>query len=367
MGRLNLYRNISITFIVFAAMILCAVFLAFYSQATIVITPDAQTVNLNFVTDINVSTTTVDVNKQDIVNGKIITTTTAATSVFNVSSTKFAEGGNIVGRIKLVNNYSKPQKLVKTTQLQAANGVIVRTNDEVEIPASGSASVNVYPKDPASFKPIEPGHLTIIKLWPQLQSQIYGEVTDRLAVNTGGEVFYISENDINRAKKEIIDSAVNSYALKSGISAGIIKGELVSYELDRKLGDETKTFTMTATVRLKIYQANETDLAQLIKRKVQKMDLKGLSADSIDLSQVNYNILDVAKDTVTVKVSYPLKAYLTEGNEMLDKNRFTEKTAAEIRAWAAQTSVIKNIEVIISPYWRDKTPKSPKRIKIIIQ
>lgn len=367
MGRLNLYRNISITFIVFAAMILCAVFLAFYSQATIVITPDAQTVNLNFITDINVATTTVDVSKQDVVNGKIIATTTSAVSVFNVSSTKFSEGNNIVGRVKLVNNYSKAQKLVKTTQLQAANGVIVRTSDEVEIPAGGTASVNVYPKDPASFQPIEPGHLTIIKLWPQLQSQIYGEATSRLETNSGGEVYYISENDINRAKKAIIDSAINSYSSATGVPAGIIKGELASYEIDRKLGDETKTFTMSAIVRLNIYQANESDLAQLIKRKVQKMDLKGLSADSIDLSQVKYSILDIAKDTVTVKVSYPLKAYLTEGNEMLDKNRFTEKTAAEIRAWAAQTGVVKNIEVIISPYWRDKTPKSPNRIKIIIQ
>lgn len=367
MGRLNLYRNISITFIVFAAMILCAVFLAFYSQATIVITPDAQTVNLNFVTDINISTSTVDVSKQDVVNGKIITTTTSATSVFNVSSTKFSEGNNIVGRVKLINNYSKPQKLVKTTQLQAANGVIVRTNEEAEIPAGGSVNVSVFPKDPVSFQPIESGHLTIIKLWPQLQSQIYGEATARLEANSGGEVYYISENDINRAKKAIIDSAVSNYIAANALSNGNVKGELASYEIDRKLGDETKTFTMTAVVSLKIYQANESDLAQLIKRKVQKMDLKGLSADSIDLSQVKYSILDVSKDRVTVKVNYPLKAYLTEGNEMLDKIRFTEKTAAEIRAWAAQTGVVKNIEVIISPYWRDKTPKSPNRIKIIIQ
>ena len=48
MPKINLYRNISVTFIVFTAMLLSAVFLFFYSQAVIVITPESQDVNLSF-------------------------------------------------------------------------------------------------------------------------------------------------------------------------------------------------------------------------------------------------------------------------------------------------------------------------------
>lgn len=367
MGRLNLYRNISITFIIFAAMILCAVFLSFYSQATIAVTTDTQTVNLNFVTEINVAPKTVGASQQDVISGTVSIVTSSVSAVFNVSSTRSAEASNIIGSVKLVNNYSQPQKLVKTTQLQADNGVIVRTNNDVNIPAGGSVTVPVFPKDPASFQPIiSGGKLTIIKLWPQLQDKIYGEVIDSLNINVGGEVFYIADSDLNRAKKDLVDMAIAKYNESALTANNNIKGELVSYEIDKKLGDEARTFTMTAAIRLKVYQANEAELAQLIKRKAQKMDLNGLSADSIDLSQVKFDILDASKDNITIKVSYPLKAYLTENNEILNKNNFIDKTEQEIRTWASQTGVIKNIEVIISPYWREKTPTNPKRIKLII-
>lgn len=366
MGRLNLYRNISITFIVFAAMILCAVFLSFYSQATIAITTDPQTVNLNFVTEIDVSSDDIDVSKQDVIGGTLTIATTSVSVAFNTSSTRSSSASNLVGSVKLINNNSKSQRLVRTTQLQANNGVIVRTDNDVDIPAGASVMVPVFPKDPASFQQISDGRLVIIKLWPQLQDKIYGEVVSPLVINTGGEVFYIAESDLSRAKKELVEIAIASYN-DSDLTAGSnIKGELVSYEIDKKLGDEAKTFTMTAVIKLSVYQANEAQLAQLIKRKAQKMDLNGLSADSIDLSQVKFTVLDASKDNIVIKVSYPLKAYLTENNEILNKNNFTDKTASEIKSWAAQTGVIKNTEVIISPYWRDKTPKNPKRIKLII-
>lgn len=368
MGRLNLYRNISITFIVFAAMILCAVFLMFYSQATIVITSDAQTVNLNFVTEIRTSSTVAELTNQDAVGGQIITVSTTATSVFNTSSTKPVDGTNLVGHIKVVNNYSKPQKLVKTTQFQAANGVIVRTIAEVNVPAGGSVDVSVYPKEGTNFQPVESGKLTIIKLTPQLQDKIYGEVVEPLNIITGGDTYYIADSDINRAKKDIVTKAIDDYAATVSSTNANIKGELISYELDKKLGDVAKTFTMTAVVRLKIVVADENQLAELIKRKTQKMDLKGLSATTIDISQIKYTILDSKNNnSIIIKVIYPLQAYLTESNDILNKSNFAGKTAQQIRSWAAQTGVIKNIEVIISPYWRDTTPSDAKKIKVIIR
>ncbi len=368
MGRLNLYRNISITFIVFAAMILCAVFLMFYSQATIVITADAQTVNLNFVTEIRTSSTSAELADQDAVGGIIETISSTVSAVYNTSSTKPVTGTNLVGRIKVVNSYSKSQKLVKTTQFQAENGVIVRTNSEVNVPAGGSVMVDVYPKEGTSFQSVVSGKLTIIKLATTLQDKIYGQVAEPLAVATGGDSYYIADSDINLAKKEIVTKAVDDYLTTVSSTNTNVKGELVSYEIDKKLGDVAKTFTLTAVVRLKIVKADETQLAALITRKTQKMDLKGLSATTIDVSQIKYTVLDSKNpNSIIIKVSYPLKAYLTEGNDTLNKSNFTGKTAQQIRTWAAQTGVINNIEVIISPYWRDTTPNDSKRIKIIIQ
>lgn len=368
MGRLHLYRNISITFIVFAAMILCAVFLLFYSQATIIITPDAQTVNLNFVTEIKTSSTPADIAKAEAVGGTVSIVTKEVEAVFNTSSTRPATAGNIVGRVRIKNNYSKAQKLVKTTQLQAENGVIVRTDSDVNIPAGGSIEVNVFPKDPASFEKIESGKLVIIKLWPQLQPLVFGEVIEPLDKPTGGDVRFIAESDINFAKKELIAKALNEMSSTTAAANAALKGDLASYSIDKKLGDEAKIFTMKAVIKIRVIKADETQLAALIQKKALKTDLKGLSANSIDMSAVKYSVVDATNsDSIIIKVIYPLQAYLTSASDLLAKKNFTGKTKGEIKSYAAKIGIIKNIEVIISPYWRDKAPMDEKSIKIIIK
>jgi len=366
MGRLHLYRNISITFIVFAAMILCAVFLLFYSQATIIVTPDAQTVNLSFNALIKTSSTPQDLAKDGSIGGAVTVITQQVESIFNASSTRPASASNIVGQVRLVNNYSKAQKLVKTTQLQAENGVIVRTDSDVDIPAGGSVIVAVFPKDEASFKKIDSGKLVIIKLWPQLQPMIYGEVIEPLDIRASGDVRYISESDINFAKKALIDKAVSEAA--SSTSNAAVLGDLASYSIDKKLGDEAKVFTMKAAVRIRVISADPAQLAALIQSKALKTDLNGLSADGLDMSAVKLSVTDASNPaSIAVKISYPLRAYLTQSSDLLAKKNFAGKTAQEIRNYAAKIGIIKNIEVIISPYWRDKTPTNESSIKVIVK
>lgn len=372
MGRLHLYRNISIIFIIFAAVVLCAVFLIFYSQATIVVTADRQKVDLNFSTEIKTSSTPTEALRQEVLTGTISVTTTNISSIFNSSSTRSVVAGsvsNIVGKVTIKNDGTQAQTLVKTTQLQAANGVIVRTINDVKIPASGSVEVDVFPKDPASFQPIGAGRLTIIKLPVPTQAKIYGEPIGTLEKQqpvAGGEVYYIADSDINAAKKELIAKTVAVAAASN--SSDIVKGELVSFEIDKKLGDEAKTFTMKATIKIKTIKPDQEQLASLIKLKAKKADVNGLLLDNIDLSQVSYISVDTANnESISVKVNYPLEAYLSEDNAILNKSNFTNKTAQEIKDWATNSGIIKSAEVIISPYWREKTPLDPKRIKIVIQ
>ena len=369
MARLHLYRNISIIFIIVAAVILCAVFLVFYSEATIVVQSNVQTVNLNFVTEIHPSSTAADIAQADAVSGAVTVSTGTVSQIFNTSSTRSrASGSNVVGTVTIKNISSKAQRLVKTTQLQAENGQIVRTNAEVSVPANGSIVVAVYPKDPAAFTSIESGKLTIIKLPAASQASIYGEVSTPLAAQTGEMVKYVSEADVEAAKKDIVAQAAAKITQTASSSMISVQGDLLSYKLDKKVGDEAATFTMTAVVRYRIYKLDAQQLAALIKRKAEKMNLNGLSADSVDLNQVSYGIVDASNpEAIVIKVNYLVNAYLTEDNELLAKKNFTNLTADEVKLYAAKTGVIKNAEVMISPFWRDRTPTDEKRIKLIIQ
>lgn len=371
MGRLHLYRNISIIFIIFAAVILCAVFLMFYSQATVVVSANRQKVNLNFATEIKTSSTPSEAVKREAIVGTVSVTSTKVSAIFNASSTRSASGetSNLVGKVTIKNDGSQAQLLVKTTQLQAGNGVIVRTNNEVKIPASGSVEVEVYPKEPETFQSITAGRLTIIKLPVPLQSKIYGEVSGALEKQqptTEGQVHYVADSDVNLAKQELIAKAVNKVA--SSYPTAIVRGELIGFELDKRIGDEAKTFTLTATIKIKIIKPDQEQLADLIKAKAKKADVNGLLLDNIDLSQVEYSSVDSTNpESIAIKINYPLEAYLSEDNDLLNKSNFTNKTTQEIKDWATNSGVIKSAEVIISPYWREKTPQDPRRIKIVIQ
>jgi NRPS condensation-like uncharacterized protein len=125
---------------------------------------------------------------------------------------------------------------------------------------------------------------------------------------------------------------------------------------------------MKATIKIKIIKPDQEQLANLIKLKAKKADVNGLLLDNIDLNQVQYSAVDSTNaESISVKIDYPLEAYLSEENPILNKNNFTNKTVQEIKDWATNSGVVKSAEVIISPYWREKTPLDPKRIKIVIQ
>lgn len=372
MGKLNLYRNISITFVIFMAMILCTLFLTFYSQATIIVTPDPQIVNLDFNAEVRTSSTADDIRKLGAIKGEVVFSEIQVTSTFDVLSTRsvLATQDNIVGKVKIKNEGKSSQTLVRTTQLQAVDGTIVRTDKQVSIPAGDEVSVEVFPKDIASFSKLPVGKLVIIKLPIASQEFVYGQADNELSFKSqdGEGVKFLAESDINKAKKEIIEKAVaESISQGDGKNSNII-GEIISYSLDKKLGDETEKFTMTAKVRLKIIKANSIQLAEAVQKKAQNMNQSGSIMIGIDPEKIRYAIVNSnSNESYNVKISYPLTTELAEGSEFLSKNNFIGKTKEEIQDYAVKTGAIKEIETVISPYWRKVTPKNIDRIKIIIK
>lgn len=375
MGKLNLYRNISITFIIFVAMILCTLFLTFYSEASIIITPDPQVINLNFNVEVKTSSTDEELKKSDAIKGEITTTEISATGTFNVLSTKTTTNNNsseiIIGKIKIKNDGKQPQTLVRTTQLQATDGTIVRTNKQVVIPAGGEVEVEVFPKNPATFSKLLAGRLTIIKLPLNLQEVIYGQADNELSMKNqeGQEIKFLAESDVNRAKKEIVDKAVAEAIDRNGGKNSNIIGEIISYSLDKKLGEETQEFTMNAKILLKQLNIDSNQLTKTILKRAQTLNQSesDLALTDIDLEKARYVIMEVNNNSYKIKVSYPLITKLKEDSEILAKNNFAGKTKEEIRNYTLKTNVIKDVEVLISPYWRKTTPKNPERIKIIIK
>lgn len=364
----KMYRNISLTFIVFALMILSAIFLFFYSQAVIIVTPDSQDINLSFNVEVKENPTLEQLAEQDVVYGKVESQERNESGSFDVLSTKTVSSTEI-GKVRLTNNSSGNQPLMQTTQLQAENGVIVRTSQMVTVPAGGSIEVAVYPKDPAAFSTIEGGKLMIIKLAPALQDKIYGEPIGQLS-NGPREVKVVSDGDANRAKEELLKRVTQAARQELKLSENDpLSVTITDFKTDRVAGEEAPTVNYTAKVKISTITINKEQLDDLIKRKVEKLHLSGLSIEQIDTSNVKYSAIEMepGSEAIMVKVDYLLKAMLSADNSILERKNFVGKTIDEIRAYAGKSELIKNIDVSVSPYWQKRLPGEEGRIKVIVK
>ncbi len=369
MPKMGLYRNISVFFAVFTVMLVVAIFLMFYNQGTIIISASEKSINLDLSVEVRPGATTQTTSDgNNILPGTVNTWQQVVTSTFNILSTKTIQSDTIVGTIKIVNNSNKDQKLVKTTQLQAENNVIVRTNDSVTVPAGGSVNVDVYPKDSAQFSDIAVGNLKIIKLDPALQSKIYGEVVATLSASPH-EVKALASSDLARAKQEMMAKVIEAAKLDKGLTdKDIVSAEITSVTSDKQIGDIGDTFNVTVQATVKQLSLDQNQLADLINKKVEGMDWSGFITSSVDMNSIKYEVVDpnYAGD-VLVKVKYSLLAKPNENNSLFDKANFTGKTVDEVKAYLEQSDLVKKVEVYVSPYWKKTLPKQASKIKITIQ
>lgn len=367
MPKLNLYRNISITFIIFVAVLLGAIFLFFSSKATIVITPNPQKISLGFNLEAKEQPSADELTEKDIVSGKLESYVKKGHITGEVLSTKTVDS-EVVGQVKLINESSKNQSLVKTTQLQAENGVIVRTSSSVVVPAGGSLNVSVVAKDPAEFKNVELGKLVIIKLNPDLQTKIYG-LAEKTLSNDPHEIKVLAESDIARAKEKLSAQLIEEVKKENNISTnnGLIV-QIKNFTTDYKLGEEIENFNLEMEVEIKALKIKDEEFASLILKKIANLNLSGLSIGEVKVSEVEYTILDDDLDgNVLVKVNYFLLASIDEHHALLNKSTLVGQKITTVKDLLGNQEIISHVEILASPYWTKSLPRQENKINIIIK
>ncbi|MBI5766071.1 hypothetical protein HZA71_02470 [Candidatus Falkowbacteria bacterium] len=365
--KINLYRNISISFVVFTVMLIFAVVFLFFDNAKIIVQTAAQDVNLSFNVEVKENPTEQELAEKDVISGQEVVREKIGRGEFEVLSTKSGSPG-LVGRVKIVNNYSRNQTLVKTTQLQANNDVIVRTAQLVVVPAGGSIMVDVYPKEPENFADIKPGNLTIIKLAKELQDKIYGVVSTPLT-DAPPEIKVLAESDINRAKEKLSARLAEEVRKEFNISdKDGVATEIADFKIDKKIGEETDTFNLEAMVKVKSLEMDQNQLVDLLGRKIKGLNLTDMDVSPIDLANLNYAITEPDfGGNILIKINYILKTKLNANNSIFNKNNFAGKGIGEVRQYFKQFAAIKDVQIFNSPYWKKTLPSQKSKIEIIIQ
>lgn len=369
MPKLNLYRNISITFVVFVAILLVAIFLFLSNKATVIVTPNPQKISLSFNLEVKENPTTDEIAEKDIIAGKLEVYTKTGTTTAEVLSTK-SVSSDVVGQVELINKNNKDQSLVKTTQLQAANGVIVRTTESVIVPAGGSVKVSVIAKDPEDFKDIEPGNLVIIKLNPTLQDKIYAVAENALNSNPH-DVKVLADSDIARAKDKLTEQLVKDFKQEYSLPENSdVMTSVKSVKTSSQLGAEVESFELVMELEIKSLKlTNEEQLAALIVKKVNNLNLSGLSVGQVNVDDIEFTIIeDDLNGSVLVKINYFIMASIDENNALLNRDNIVGKRISDVKdLLQSNEEVIADVEILASPYWTKSLPKQESKINIIIK
>lgn len=379
---LPVYRKISLTFMGLSLVMTLAILYLVSARVTIIITPRLQKINSEFKIKIyspQVKETIGDDTLKDLNNnctnciiGEIFENTVEEREDFPATQVEFEEK-KAHGEVIIINNYNRPQTLIRTTRLLSPQGILFRTDHTIRAPTGSKVKVKVYADQPGASGEIEPTRFTIPALWPGLQDKIYG-ISEKTMSGGLIEIRTITQDDIEQAKK-ILSEKLFEKALgelreiaKTQDDFQLITQEIAEIEINAKAGDKKNEFEIKMELKLIAIKFEEVEMLNLTQERLkdllpQKMTLLPLKKENIKYDLKEY---DPKTKTVWFKISAEGLTALALESPLLTKDNLIGKTKEEVRAYLEKFPEIESVEVKFSPLWIQKVPVLKDRIKIKI-
>ena len=360
----------------FAIAALVIVFVVIYfsfSKATISVYPKALSQEATFAATID-QNPNLDPRKIETISGRILTAEKEGTKDVTEVSEKTLER-RATGTIRLTNTTSKSQPLLATTQLVNSAGVKFRTDSRVVVPAGGSVSVGVTADVPGATGNIDPGRLTIIKLFKGLQDQIYGTLDTKITNGTY-TAQVVTDQDIENAKNTLADELYDSLQteLEEQIKEGEkilpdgVRKEILSFNSSVQSGAQADKFTVTEKVRSTAVVFDEASLLELAEAKLKTDIPAGRELVNVDTSDLSYTVTsyDLNKGTAQLKVTFKGTTIVKLSNEIFNKSKVFGLNEQEVSQYYLQYPDIDKVSVKLSPFWISKVPNIEGKIEIEI-
>jgi len=281
-----------------------------------------------------------------------------------------------VGKVTIINNYSKDQQLVATTRLLSPDGVLLRIKSDIKVPAGQSLSVEVYADKPDEFTELEPTQFIIPGLWSGLQDKIYGE--SKAALTKGGfKVKVVSQNDIDNAAKSLADELYNQalsevdqqLSITEKLHTKVVKREVISGQTDTEIGAEIDPFNYNLQQKIIFVVFDEKKLVNLVKQRIEQDLPPNKQLLGLDTSSLNYNLekVDIVEKVANLKVEASGLAALTEQSGLFSKEDLVDMSEEEVKKYFADFSEVENVEIQFIPSWLRKMPGSAVRIEVVVK
>ena len=297
-----------------------------------------------------------------------------------------SDGGKAEGTITIYNKYSPASSLTlkSGTHFLSDSGKYFITLQKVVIPAAkkennktvpGSIEVKVQATEAGEGYNIKPSKFSVPKLsGTSYYYSIYAESSEDMTGGFSGEVKKVTEEDIQKAKKDLTEKLLNDAkeSLKNKIGPEYV---LLDNAIFAKITESSSAVKAGAVVDKFNYQAKakttalvfkKSDLESLVKEYIGSniSDEKIFLDDSLTLNYSSETV-DIEDKKTVLDLDFSVKAYKT-----IDKNDlillFREKSESQIKETinSKMGDQVSQSKVSLWPFWTIKAPKDKNKIKI---
>lgn len=355
--------------------VLAAVGASLYGRAEIIVTAAQNQASGEFVVTVRDLPFDAIVTDSTSLPGKISEQIVELSRTFPSTGTATTTGGKF-GAVVLVNTTGSAQTLVATTRLLASNGVLLRLRERVVVPSNGKISAVVYPDQPTAFQVLAPTRLTIPGLSQVLQPKIYAESTTTLAT-AGGTVPVVTSEDLHQAELTLTTALTQQAQSAFNVTLGererlytkMVSQETLQSGADANAGDQRPEFTAHLQLKVILLAFNEDRLTGVIRGLLTQQlpfthQLINVAPSSFRYETQRY---DAVRKEISLKVYAEGQSSLRGGSPLLNPAVVAGLTKTQIINHFRQYPEIQNVQVHFIPEGLPRAPRSPSRIKFIIQ
>ena len=366
-----------ISFIVLTLLLVLVILYFSFNKAVITIIPSEETISVESIVNIEEESPVGGLISETSMSGKVLEVEKESSQTFQSTGSKIVES-EVIGKVTIINNYTKNQPLTRTTRLLTPDGILFRTNEGVTVPAGGQVEVEIYADDPSQIqgKTIKPTKMTIPGLWGGLQDKIYAQ-NDVLITSEGRKVTIVSQNDLDSAEDKIVGELIKeavieleqSLAGDYEVLSAVTYKEVLESNTDAKVGDEVDEFDFNVKAKITIIAFDKNDLlalaeAELIDMLPDDKILFRINKESLTYSLESY---DVDNKTASAKVHLEGTMVLNSSSPILDKEKLKGLDEQEVKLYLNSFQAIKDVEVKFSPFWVSSVPKLKDHIEIEVK
>ncbi len=365
------YKKIAYTFLAITLIVVVGALWISSVRARVTVTVKRDTTSVQSTVEISKSP------EQGQLQGRVVEGSFEKIQEFDVKATSNdAIDTQVQGTVKIVNTYSKPQTLIKTTRLSTPDGRIYRIDRTITVNPKESVTVNAISDGKGKQFTLPPGmKLTIPGLWIDLQKWIYAETTSGF---TGGasSAKVVSSLDVSDAQRVLQDAVFEQAKKTLRAEAGVPEDWDAVYI--QKLTDKKTNISpgqtsdqFLASVKLDvtgIFYASK-EMISLVRQKLSDRLPEGRELVDFDARLVTFkaDMADPSLEKARLSFSADATSRLTENSPGLSKDSIAGLPKDQAKEKLLATDGVQDVQVVIQPTWIGKIPTMKDHIDLIIK